>query len=431
MSARREPHDELPPAGRGESAAPAVAHSSWRILSSRRFGTFFVGSSLSNIGTWFHNIAAGLLVFELTRSTLLVGVVNFAMFAGAFLLAPLTGVAADRFDRRRILIVSQLMAATIGGVLAWLTLTGRVTTAIVVVAAGLLGVAVAFMVPALLSLVPLLVEPHDLEAAVSLNSVSFNLARAVGPMIGALVIEHLGYGVAFGLNAASFVAFVLALTLVRPRPQERGSGSRPRLIESVRLVASQPPLVALLVAVVAISMSTDPVNTLSPELAIDVFGGRDLHVGLLVGSFGAGATLTALGLTSWLRRRRRVLVPAMLVQGAGMAAVGLSPALPVAVVAMAVSGAGFLAAITRSTARLQAAVPDAQLGRIMALWSVAFLGTRPLAALLDGLIAEAFNARVAAIVLALPVVAAAVWVHRFIGRQPPLVPAAPPPVPGG
>ena len=421
--------DALPPSGPAEAVAPAAAASpsAWRVLTSRRFGTFFLGSSLSNVGTWFQNIAAGLLVFELTRSTLLVGVVNFAQFAGAFLLAPWAGAAADRFDRRRLLVVSQLVAATVGAALAVVTLLGWVTAPIVIVAALLLGLSLAFMVPALLALVPLLVEPDELESAISLNSVSFNLARAVGPVLGALVVEHAGYGAAFGLNAASFLAFVTALLLIRPRTQQRRSGARPRLRESVQAVRARPLWAALLLAVVAISASTDPINTLSPELAIDVFGGRELDVGWLVGAFGAGATVTALTLSGWLRRRRRVLVPAMVVQGLGMVAVGLAPTLTAAIVAMAVSGGGFLAAITRSTARLQAEVPDVQLGRVMALWSLAFVGTRPVAALVDGAVAEAFGARAAAVVLAVPVLVAAAWVHRFIGRNPPPVPSVPSP----
>jgi MFS family permease len=383
-----------------------------QVLRSRDFGTFFLGSSLSNIGTWFQNIAAGLLVYELTRSTLMVGAVNFAQFIGAFVLAPVAGAAADRFDRRRLLIVSQLGAATVGGALAVLTAFGLVTAPVVVIAATFLGLALAFMVPALLSLVPLLVPRTDLDAAVSLNSVTFNLARAIGPVLGALVVERSGYAMAFGLNAASFLAFVVALLLIRPRRQERSTGPRPQLLETVRLIRSRPVWTALLVAVVAVSSSTDPINTLTPELAKDVHGGRDLHVGLLVGAFGAGATVTALTLTGWVRRRRHALVGAMVVQGVGLASVAVAPALAWAMLGFAVSGGGFLAAITRATVRLQAEVPDVQLGRVMALWSLAFVGTRPLAALVDGVAAEFLGARGAVVVLAGPVLLAAPWVHR-------------------
>lgn len=392
------------------SRQPGGRRSPLGVLRVREFRVYFLGASLSNIGTWFQNIAAGLLVYDLTRSTLAVGAVNFAQFIGSFVLASVAGGAADRYDRRRLLMLSQAVAATVGGLLAAVTLLGAVTPAVVIGASLLLGFSLAFMVPALLALVPLLVGQDDLDAAVALNSVSFNLARAVGPVLGALVVESAGYGVAFALNAVSFLAFVGALALVRPRPQVRAAGERPRLMETIRLVRSVPAWWAVLVATTAISMSTDPVNTLTPELALDTFGGRQLDAGLLVGAFGTGATVTALTLTDWLRRRRRALPGAMLVQGAGMVLVGLAPTLAVAFVGMAVSGGGFIGGITRSSVRLQTEVPDLQRGRVMALWSVAFVGTRPLASLASGAIADLASAQVAALVLALPVLLLTPWV---------------------
>ncbi len=407
--------------GGAAGAAGRRPRSAVAVLRRREFGIYFLGASLSNIGTWFQNIAAGLLVYELTRSTLLVGAVNFSQFIGSFVLASVAGGAADRFDRRKLLIVSQLGAAAVGAVLAVVTLLGAVTPTIVIVAALALGFALAFMVPALLALVPLLVAEEDLDAAVALNSVSFNLARAVGPILGALVVGGAGYGVAFALNAGSFLVFVAALAVIRPRPQERARGVRPKLIETVRLVRSVPAWWAVLVATMVISMSTDPINTLTPELALDTFGGVELDAGLLVGAFGAGATLTAVTLTGWLRRQRRTLPAAMGVQAAGMLLVGLAPGLGVALVGMAVSGGGFIAGITRASVRLQAEVPDLQRGRVMALWSVAFVGTRPLASLASGAIAEVAGAQVAAMVLALPVLVLAPWVARQIERPNPVV----------
>ncbi len=399
----------------GDPAAGAAPTTSpLALFRQHTFRTFFLGSSLSSIGTWFQNIAAGLLIYELTRSTLLVGAVNFSQFIGSFVLASVAGGAADRYDRRKLLLVSQLWAALVGGVLAVVTLLGAVTPAIVVVAALLLGLALAFMVPALQALVPLLVDDEHLDAAVALNSLSFNLARAVGPVLGAMVVGSAGYGVAFALNAASFLAFVVALAAVRPRPQRRFSGARPRLLESARMVRAEPAWWAVLMATMVISMSTDPINTLTPELALDVHGGTEVDAGLLVGAFGGGATLT---LTGWIRRRRRALPGAMLVQGCGMLLVGVAPTLTVAFLGMAISGAGFIGGITRATARLQSEVPDRQRGRVMALWSMAFIGTRPLAALVSGGIAEIAGARVAALVLALPVLLLVPWVAGQLARS--------------
>jgi predicted MFS family arabinose efflux permease len=399
------------------SDRPAAAQPSIRrVLTSRRFLPFFLGSSLSNIGTWFQNIAAGLLIYQLTGSTLLVGTVHFAQFFGAFALAPWAGSAADRFDRRKLLAATQLLAGVTAGVLALLTWTGLVTAPIVIGLSFLLGISLAFMAPALMSLVPLLVEPRDLDAAISLNSLTFNLARAVGPLLGALVAEQLGYGPAFALNALSFLAFATALTvLVRPFTQQRAEpGSRPGLRHAIADVRQQPVWVALLLVVTAISFTADPILTLAPELARDVFGGTDLDAGLLVGAFGTGATVTALTLTGWLRMRRNALPGALIVQASGMLVVALAPSLAVALVGMLVSGAGYLAAVTRATTRLQTEVPDVLLGRVMALWSVCFVGSRPFAALIDGAIAEVAGARVAAAAMAVPSILVAFWVARIL-----------------
>jgi MFS family permease len=400
--------------GEGPVAEPPPAPSIRRVLTSRRFLPYFVGSVLSNVGTWFQNIAAGLLVYQLTGSTLLVGTVNFAQFIGAFVLASWAGAAADRFDRRWLLLTTQLVAGATAATLAVLTHAGLVTAPVVIALSFVLGLALAFMVPALLSLVPLLVDRHDLDAAVSLNSLTFNLARAVGPVLGALVAERFGYGTAFGLNSLSFLAFVVALLLVRPQGQQRVTGPRPRMRVAIRDVRDQPVWMALLVVVGAISFTADPIMTLAPELARDVFGGTDLDAGLLVGAFGVGATVTALTLTGWLRRQRNGLVGALVVQAGGMIGVGLAPTLPLAMTGMLLSGAGYLAAITRATTRLQTEVPDALLGRVMALWSVCFVGSRPFAALLDGAVAELAGARVAAIVMSLPTLLVAWWVVRVV-----------------
>jgi MFS family permease len=397
-----------------EGPAPRTA---LQILATRDFGPYFVGNLTSSIGTWFQNLAAAVLVYRLTGSTLLVGVVNFAQFIGSFVLAPWAGAAADRFDRRQLLLLSQVAAFVITGALAALTMTGHVTAPLVIAAAFLLGFSLAFMVPALLSLVPLLVPKRDLEVAVSLNSVTFNLARGIGPVLAAIVIERAGIGPAFVINAASFLALIGALLVIRPREQAIVVGPRPRLRDSIALVRRDEVLTALLVVVMAVSTTTDPVNTLTPEFATAVLGRSDTVAGWLIGGFGGGATVTALFLTGWLRRRRNALVGAMVAEGAGIIVFALAPNLLVALLGMAIAGGGFMAAITRSTTRIQHLVADEQLGRVMALWSLAFIGTRPLAALVDGILADVLGVRVAGVAMALPVLVAAAWVHRLIRRR--------------
>jgi MFS family permease len=386
-----------------------------RLLLDRNFGPYLAGNALSGIGTWFQNLAASLLIYELTRSTLMVGVVNFAQFVGALVLAPVAGSAADRFDRRHVLMVSQAVAAVVSGGLAVLTLAGEVTAPLLVLSTALLGLALAFFAPSMLSMVPLLVPRDDLDTALSINSASFNLARAVGPVLAAGVIDQFGYGPAFAINATTFAIFVGLLATVRPRASDRADpGSRPRLRDAVGLVRRTDVVVPLLVVVAVCSIAIDPVYTLTPELAIDVFGGTEQTTGLLVGAFGTGAVLTAMFVVSRLKAVPYILGISLTTMAVGMGLVAVAPRLWVALVGLAVTGAGYLASLTRATTRIQNAVPDAQLGRVMALWSVCFIGTRPFVAIVDGAVADLVHPRVAAGMLAVVPLVTAWWIRSIV-----------------
>src|SRR3954465_2544616 len=183
------------------------------------FGPFLLGNLLSNCGTWFQNIAQALLIYRLTGSTLLVGVVNFAQFAGVFVLAPWSGTGADRFDRRRLLIVTQLFAVAITALLATLSAAGLAPAGVIILLAFVLGLTTAFAIPALQALVPLLVTKSELPAAIAINSVSFTLARAIGPALGAIVVHSLGIPAAFACNSVSYLALIAGLLIIHPAPQ--------------------------------------------------------------------------------------------------------------------------------------------------------------------------------------------------------------------
>ena len=178
---------------------------SLRILRERNFALYFIGNLASNCGTWFQVIAQSLLVYRLTASTFLVGVTNFAMFIGVIILAPWAGAAADRFDRRALLILTQVGATVVTGALALLIGVGWGTVPVVIGLALLLGFTTAFATPAMQAIVPALVPREDLGAAVAMNSVTFNLSRAIGGPLGAFVVAQLGVATAIGLNAISYV----------------------------------------------------------------------------------------------------------------------------------------------------------------------------------------------------------------------------------
>ena len=379
-----------------------------RLIRSRNFGPYFAGNALSASGTWFQTLAASLLIWRLTHSTLLLGILNFSYFIAVLVLAPWAGAAADRLDQRRILLVTQVASSALTATLAVLTWTHHATAWVVIGFALALGVASAFSAPASAAFIGWLVPPHDLPSAVGLNSMTYNVARALGPTLAAFSVQHLGIAASFAINSASYLALVGALMIVEPRKRDIGPHDV-RLRESLQLVRDNPRLLVFLCIVAAVGFASDPVNTLAPAFAA-VFHQRDTSAGFIIGAFGVGAVTAALLLAGRVTgTRRRMTVTLFLVSG-GMIAFGLAPWLALAYPLLAIAGFGYLASNTHATSRLLLEVEERQRGRIMALWSVAFLGLRPLASLADGAIAKAGGVRLSAIVLALPALACAAWV---------------------
>jgi MFS family permease len=385
----------------------------FRVVGQRNFGPYFLGNALSASGTWFQNLAASLLVYRLTHSPFLLGVLNFAQFLPVLLLAPWAGAAADRFDRRRILFVAQSGAVVLSATLGLLALADLANAWVVIGFGLLLGVSSGFSAPAQLALVPSLVQTRDLGAAIALNSMTFNLARAIGPVLAAAAVAAFGIPVAFLINAGSYLVFVAALLIVHPRRQERAA--RAPLRESLALLRRQPRLLWLLFVVMAVGFASDPVNTESPAFA-HAFGYSDTVAGVIIGVFGAGAVAAALFFAG-REGSPRLTVATLTILTLGIVAFSLSPSLWVGFVFLFAAGFGYLASNARATTQLQLEVEERQRGRIMALWSIAFLGLRPFASLLDGAIADVAGVRVAGVVLAVPALAAALLIRRRIGRR--------------
>jgi MFS family permease len=384
-------------------AGPAAA---LRLIRHRNFGPYFLGNAVSASGTWFQNLAASILVFQLTHSPFLLGVLNFANFVPVLVLAPWAGSAADRFDRRRLLLTTQLVAAGLSGILAVLAWGGLDRVWVVIVFALGLGVTSAFSAPVSMALVGGLVPREQLGSAVALNSMTFNLARAIGPVLAGVSVSTLGIPASFAINSASYLLLVLGVLVVQPAERVRASRADTRLRESLRLVRGQPELLALLLIVTAVGFASDPVNTEAPAFA-HAFGRPIADAGFLIGAFGAGAVAAALFLAGRVTGSRRRMVLTLLMLGGGMVAFSLVEWLPVGFVLLGVAGFGYLASNASATSRLQLGVEERHRGRIMALWSVAFLGLRPAASLLDGALAGAFGVRTAGVVLALPAFACA------------------------
>jgi MFS family permease len=256
------------------------------------------------------------------------------------------------------------------------------------------------------------VPREDVASAVALNSMTFNIARAVGPAAAAAAVGGLGIAAAFALNAASYLIFTAALVLVHPRRQERPESSRLR--DSLSLLRREPRLAAALLIVMAVGFGSDPINTLAPAFA-HAFDRPDTFSGYIIGVFGTGAVVAAFVVAGRAASRRRVAITLALL-GGGVTAFSLSPWLPLGFCFLFVAGLGYLASNTAATSFLQLSVPESERGRIMALWSIAFLGLRPVASLIDGGIASVAGVRAAGVALSVPALVAAMVVARF--RRP-------------
>jgi MFS family permease len=385
-------------------AGPAAA---LRLIRDRNFGPYFVGNAASASGTWFQNLAASLYVYEQTHSPFLLGVLQFGNFVPVLLLAPWGGSAADRLDRKRLLLLTQIGSTVLSGALAALTWAGLASVPLVIGCAVGLGISSAFSAPASQALIGDLVPRSDLQSAVALNSMTFNLARAVGPTLAGVSVDQLGYAPSFAINAASYLLLVLGLTIVQPRARALASRGASKLRESLRLVREQPRLLAFLLIVTAVGFASDPVNTESPAFASAFDVRPSLWAGIIVGAFGTGAITAAFVVAGRVTGSQRRMTITLTVLGVGIVGFALAPTIWFGLAFLVVAGGGYLASNTSATSRLQLDVAEYQRGRIMALWSVAFLGLRPLASLTDGAIAGAFGVRVAGVVLALPALAGA------------------------
>ncbi len=378
------------------------------LFANRNFRLFFIGQLVSNTGTWLQNVAQGVLVKQLTDSSFMVGVTNAALFFPVLVLALFGGRLADAFDRRRLLISTQVLALSATGVLAVLAGTGNASVAAVIVVASLVGVQYAVSIPAMGALLPALVDRSLLGQAIGLNSVTYNLARVIGPVIATATIAGLGFGWAFGINSVSFLALIAALLLLRLDREPRGESRGGSIREVMAVAWRNRRLRVMLAGVAAVSIASDPVVTLGPAFSQDVFGRSENDAGLVVAAFGIGSICAAVLLARTFRApsqaRLRTLPWTMGLMAAGLAGFAFVPSFWPALGVLLVGGVGYLASSTAWTTALQEEVEDRMRGRIMGLWTLAFLGTRPIAAIVDGAVADLAGPKAAMLVVLVPLV---------------------------
>ncbi len=378
-------------------ARSTEARSLFSAIRDRRFGPYLAGNFTSNIGNWFQNVAAGIVVFQITGSNTLVGTVSVVQFLATLFLAPWSGAMADRFDRRKLLILAQGVSAAGALSLAiWVGLEGVEGLPGVwpiYAATAVIGLGFAVGISAMNALIPSLVEPEDLDDAIALNSATFTLARAIGPALAGLIVAGFGAVWAFGVNALTFFPLIIVLAFIRPRPVRR-SGGDGSVRAGFAYARERKALLWLVLATLTVGWAGDPANTLSPGYS-DMFGRGETFVGLQVAAFGAGAAVSSLMVGRIRARIGQVSTTkaGMILLVIGLLSLSAAPHEAIVLIAFFVAGTGFTLGVTTTNSNMQRRLDEDMRGRVMALWSMAFLGSRPLAGIIDGAVADLISPR--------------------------------------
>ncbi|MCR4404594.1 MAG: MFS transporter [Candidatus Acetothermia bacterium] len=361
-----------------------------RALRSRNYRLYFGGQGLSLIGTWMQRVAMSWLVYRLTGSTLLLGVVGFASQIPTFIFAPFAGVLADRVNRRTVIIVTQALAMLQALLLAALVLTGAIAVWQIVVLGVFLGVINAFDMPVRQSFVVEMVEnKEDLGNAIALNSSMVNGARLIGPSIAGVLVAAVGEGICFLINGLSYLAVIaalLAMTITRHEVRPQGPHGWRGLREGFLYAFNFAPIKAVLLLLALVSLVGMPYTVLMPVFAQEILRGGPSTLGFLMGATGVGAMLGGIYLAS----RRSVLglgrfIPlATGIFGLGLVAFSLSRALWLSLLLLLVVGFGMTAQAASSNTVLQTIVEEDKRGRLMSFYTMAFMGMVPFGSLLAG-----------------------------------------------
>jgi MFS family permease len=370
----------------------------FRALGSRNYRLFFVGQGLSLVGTWLQQVAMGWLVYRLTGSAWLLGVIAFCSNIGILLFGNVAGVLADRVNRQRGLVVTQSLMLVQAVVLAVLVATGAIATWHLIALSLWLGTCTAFDLPMRQSMYVHFVESRaDLPNAIALNSLLVNCARVIGPALAGVLLSMTSEAVCFALNALSFVAVIAALLLIRWPPYVAASGPVgwwSSWLEGARYVTATPPVRALLVLVAALAWTITPYSSLMPVFAKDIYGGGPHTLGWLLAAAGAGALLSTGYLASrpTVRGLAGIIARAAGLSGAGLAAFASVRVYPVALVFLFIAGGALILAAAGTNTILQTIVEDRLRGRVAAFYTLSFLGVAPLGNLAAGALAGSIGA---------------------------------------
>ena len=383
-------HHGLKPTGL-QLARIGARRSAWQILRHAKFRRYFIGSLISNFGTWLQNTAQVLLTYQLTHSVLAIGLVTTAQFSGSLILGPFAAKMASHVGGKRTLIGTQAASAVIALGMAGLARAGLLHEGWLILGALLLGLAFTFALPIQTALVPRLVSAADTEAAMAMNSVTYNAGRALAPALSVLVIVTAGFRWAFFINAISFLIFAVMLTTIHPAREKlprQVAHARDGLVETLK----RPRIMLWLAMVAAVTFADDPILILGPAVALSIPGASNDWAGYFLSALGMGTVLGSLQPTRRARRatpsystKRAAWSLLLLAVAIGFFAAGLNKWVSL--------GAAFAAGVA---ALRTGAVTQTELVRrhpertasVMALWAIAWAGTKPIASFLDGYLAS-------------------------------------------
>ena len=368
-----------------------------RSLRHRNFRLFFIGQLISLIGTWMQTLAESWLVYRLTGNALLLGAVGFASQIPVFLLSPVGGAVADRYDRQKVVIATQTAAMLLAGTFAFLTLTHRIHVAHVIVLAALLGIVNAFDIPARQSFIVEMVDKESMMNAIALNSSMFNGARAVGPAVAGLIVAMVGEGWCFFGNALSYIAVLIGLFMMRVPKRPRvvsGKSAAQEIAEGFRYVRDTAPVLALLLMLGVVSLVAMPYSVLMPIFADQILHSGARGMGILMTASGFGAMMAAIilamrrslkGLSLWIASAATSF-------GISLVLFATSRHMWLSVGLLVMVGFSMMLQMTSSNTLIQAMVPDRLRGRVMSVYSMMFMGMAPIGSLYAGAAAKVLGA---------------------------------------
>ena len=370
----------------------------WRALRHRNYRLFFTGQSISLIGTWMTRIATSWLVYKLTRSPLLLGVVSFAGQIPTFLFAPLAGVWVDRLDRRRVLVITQILAMLQSLALAALTLSGHINIPEIIGLGAFQGLINAFDMPGRQAfLVQMVEDKQDLGNAIALNSSMVNMARLLGPSLAGTVIALFGTGYCFLIDGLSYLPVIASLLMMRLKPWLLPQGTASmfqQLKEGWTYVANSTPIRTIFLLFAVISLMGWPFTVLMPVFALKILNGGPHTYGFLMGAVGVGALISAysLAVRSSVRGLTKMIPISAGMLGGGLIVFGLSKNFWLSLLMLSFCGFGMMQQMSASMTIVQTIVEESKRGRVMSYSTVALVGMAPFGGLMAGTLANSIGA---------------------------------------